>query len=245
MPRHSNGQGTCAFVANRHPVISNKTLDPAALICLACAHALRAAIRDFPKLDLPPPDIVLALHACDTATDEALAVGVSSGAQVIMSVPCCQKDIQRQFQRQQQLQQQRGSSSSDSERGPGAPQQQQVWQLFEPLLDHGILKQRQLDLLTDTFRAQLLRLAGYRWVWQWAQTAWMPECRISPVNDRHRGLFAPGAHVSLLCTTPQACTLPLRGTVMCGSLRVQVLVLCRCNHSNGLMLPHTNPALAS
>jgi hypothetical protein len=70
-----------------------------------------------------------------------------------MSVPCCQKDIQRQYQRQQQ--QRQGSSSSGSE-------QQQVQQLFEPLMLHGILKQRQLDLLTDAFRAQLLRLAGYR-----------------------------------------------------------------------------------
>lgn len=116
-----------------------------------------AAIRDFPTLDLPAPDIVLALHACDTATDEALAVGVLSGAQVIMSVPCCQKDIQRQFQRQQQR---RPGSSSGS---PAAQQQQQqVQQVFEPLLEHGILKQRQLDLLTDAFRAQLLQLAGYR-----------------------------------------------------------------------------------
>jgi hypothetical protein len=37
-----------------------------------------------------------------------------------------------------------------------------VQQVFEPLLEHGILKQRQLDLLTDAFRAQLLQLAGYR-----------------------------------------------------------------------------------
>jgi hypothetical protein len=105
---------------------------------------------------------VLALHACDTATDDALAVGVLSGAQVIMSVPCCQKDIQRQFQRQQQRQQRAGSSSSSSSGELSAGLPQRVTQVFEPLLDHGILKQRQLDLLTDTFRAQLLRLAGYR-----------------------------------------------------------------------------------
>lgn len=78
-------------------------------------------------------------------------MGVLTSAQVIMSVPCCQKDIQRQYQRQQQQRQ-----------GSGSEQQQQVQQLFEPLMLHGILKQRQLDLLTDAFRAQLLRLAGYR-----------------------------------------------------------------------------------
>lgn len=130
------------------------SLSPPLSLCL-----LFAAIREFPALDLPVPDIVLALHACDTATDEALAVGVLSGAHVIMSVPCCQKDIQRQFQRQQQQwRRQRVGSGS----GTVAAELQRVQQVFGSLLDHGILKQRQLDLLTDTFRAQLLRLAGYR-----------------------------------------------------------------------------------
>jgi hypothetical protein len=69
-----------------------------------------------------------------------------------MSVPCCQKDIQRQFSKQQQ-------------QPKHHHQQQGVQGVLEPLLSHGILRQRQLDLLTDTFRAALLRLAGYRWVW--------------------------------------------------------------------------------
>lgn len=121
------------------------------------------AIRDFPSLGLPAPDMVLALHACDTATDDALALGVTAGARIIMSVPCCQKDIQRQYQWQQRKQQGSFHNGSDGS-GPDKQQQQQaiVQQVFEPLMDHGILKQRQLDLLTDTFRAQLLRLAGYR-----------------------------------------------------------------------------------
>lgn len=82
-----------------------------------------------------PPDILLALHACDTATDEALALGVRHGARIIVSVPCCHKDLHHQIQTR-------------------AP--------FGPLMRHGILKQRFTDLLTDTFRAQILRLMGYK-----------------------------------------------------------------------------------
>lgn len=83
----------------------------------------------------PPPDIVLALHACDTATDEAIAQGVLSGARLIVCVPCCHHDLNRQIE-------------------PVDP--------FRPLLRHGILKQRMADLLTDTFRALILRIMGYR-----------------------------------------------------------------------------------
>ncbi|KAF6266317.1 hypothetical protein COO60DRAFT_1697337 [Scenedesmus sp. NREL 46B-D3] len=133
-----------------------------------------AAIRSY-KPDAAP-DIVLALHACDTATDEALALAVRLGTGVIMSVPCCQKDLHRQQaaaqqQQQQQQQQQRqvrrrpgsgssgSGSGSDGEAGSGSGAS---GELFEPLLSHGILRQRMLDVLTDAFRAQLLQLAGYR-----------------------------------------------------------------------------------
>lgn len=159
-PRESPNRVSCtapSFLVGHLGVLAptslSLSLSTSTSLCL-----LRAAIREFPALDLPVPDIVLALHACDTATDEALAVGVLSGAQTIMSVPCCQKDIQRQFQRQQQRQRVGNGQGS----GTAAAELQQVQQVFGPLLDHGILKQRQLDLLTDTFRAQLLRLAGYR-----------------------------------------------------------------------------------
>ncbi|KXZ51506.1 hypothetical protein GPECTOR_12g469 [Gonium pectorale] len=90
----------------------------------------------------PPvrPDIVLALHACDTATDDALALAVKQSAPLIMAVPCCHAALHKQL-----------SGQPPSARPPWAP-----------LLRHGILKQRQLDLLTDSLRAALLRVAGYR-----------------------------------------------------------------------------------
>ena len=81
------------------------------------------------------PDIVLALHACDTATDDALGQAVRWGARVILAVPCCHHDLNRQLKNA----------------GPLAP-----------VMRHGILKQRMGDILTDSFRALILRLMGYR-----------------------------------------------------------------------------------
>ena len=84
------------------------------------------------------PDIVFALHACDTATDDAIALTVRSRAKLLLSVPCCHHHL------------------NDAIRvdGPAEP--------LRPLLRHGILRQRQADLVTDAFRALILRISGYR-----------------------------------------------------------------------------------
>jgi hypothetical protein len=89
-------------------------------------------------VDGPPPDVVLALHACDTATDEALARAVGWGARWILAAPCCHHDVAAQLRR---------------EPAP-AP--------YEALTRHGILRERFADVLTDALRAALLRLRGYR-----------------------------------------------------------------------------------
>jgi len=83
-----------------------------------------------------PTDIVLALHACDTATDDALAWAVHNSAKIVLVAPCCHQDLQRQM-------------SNDV--GP--------WSL---VVTNPILKQRLGDILTDSFRAQLMRVFGYR-----------------------------------------------------------------------------------
>jgi SAM-dependent methyltransferase len=80
-----------------------------------------------------PVDLVVSLHACDTATDEALAQAVRWKADVVLAVPCCQKEAYGQIE------------SS----------------LLAPLLRHGLAKERFAALVTDTLRAQLLELAGY------------------------------------------------------------------------------------
>ena len=77
-----------------------------------------------------PPDIVLALHACDTATDEALAQAVRWNSAMIFSAPCCHHNLQAQIE------------------------QQVSPQVFKPVMRHGILKERLGDVLTDSFRAQ-------------------------------------------------------------------------------------------
>ena len=106
------------------------------------------------------PDIVLALHACDTATDEALALGVRSGAPLIMCVPCCHKSLHQQLAQAQRQEGGKGVTAGGTSSGRGSA----AADLLSPMLDHGIMRQRFVDLLTDTFRAQLLRIAGYRWV---------------------------------------------------------------------------------
>jgi SAM-dependent methyltransferase len=83
-----------------------------------------------------PPDIVLALHACDTATDDALARAVEWHVPVILAAPCCHHDIQRQLGQ-----------------GP-AP--------YSLVTRHGILRERLADVLTDSLRAAILRMVGYR-----------------------------------------------------------------------------------
>ncbi|HYH34042.1 MAG TPA: SAM-dependent methyltransferase [Nocardioides sp.] len=85
-----------------------------------------------------PPEVVLALHACDTATDEALARAVEWGAAVVLAAPCCHHDVAAQLRR----------------RPAPAP--------YGMLLRHGILRERFADTLTDALRASLLRQQGYR-----------------------------------------------------------------------------------
>lgn len=82
-------------------------------------------------------DIVLALHACDTATDDAIGQAIRSKAEVVLVAPCCQHHLNRQL----------------TATGP---------EVLRPLLRHGILRERTADLLTDAFRALALRIAGYR-----------------------------------------------------------------------------------
>ncbi|QOC90206.1 class I SAM-dependent methyltransferase [Micromonospora craniellae] len=86
----------------------------------------------------PAPDLVLALHACDTATDEALARAVRWDALWVLAAPCCHHDIAAQLRA----------------RPTPAP--------YELLTRQGILRERFADVLTDALRAGLLRLHGYR-----------------------------------------------------------------------------------
>ena len=84
------------------------------------------------------PEVVLALHACDTATDEALARAVGWGASLVLAAPCCHHDVAAQLRRTP----------------TPAP--------YAMLTRHGILRERFADTLTDALRASLMRMQGYR-----------------------------------------------------------------------------------
>lgn len=116
---------------------------------LLAKHAEKSAALDWSHLTFQPtsiidfqpdtpPDIVLALHACDTATDEALAQGLTWQSKLIICAPCCQHHLQKQL---------------DHQPAPSP---------FEAVTRHNILKERLGDILTDTFRALILRIMGYQ-----------------------------------------------------------------------------------
>jgi len=99
----------------------------------ADAQFLVAKIADTPAQAV---DIAIALHACDTATDDSIAWAVKNSAKIIMLAPCCHHDLQAQI---------------DLVPEP--------WSL---LTRHGVVSERLIDLMTDSLRAQILKLLGYR-----------------------------------------------------------------------------------
>ena len=93
---------------------------------------LHGDIADYEGTD--QVDLVVPLHACDTATDYALAKAVAWNAKAILSVPCCQHELNRQIKNE----------------------------TLEPVLKYGLLKERMAALLTDGLRASMLEQAGYQ-----------------------------------------------------------------------------------
>ena len=87
---------------------------------------------------LPPLDILVALHACNTATDDALFAGIRAGAQILLAAPCCHKEARPQVDRAHAA-------------GP-----------LDDILRHGLFAERHAEMATDALRALLLERAGYR-----------------------------------------------------------------------------------
>lgn len=84
---------------------------------------------------IEPVDILIALHACDTATDDALALGVRSEMEFLFCAPCCQAEIAQQIESNQSS--------------------------FQPINQFALMKRRQSDIVTDVCRALLLNALGY------------------------------------------------------------------------------------
>lgn len=96
---------------------------------------LRFTAGTIAEAELQSIDVLIALHACDTATDDALAKGVTAGAKLLVVAPCCQKELRKQL----------------------TPPP-----VLADALQHGIFQERQAEFVTDALRALLLEWAGYR-----------------------------------------------------------------------------------
>lgn len=92
-------------------------------------------VGDISQIDIPKTDMVIALHACDIATDLAIAKGIEVGAELIVVSPCCHKQIRNTM---------KGNPRTVSS------------------LSHGIMKERMAEWLTDAIRALLLESKGYK-----------------------------------------------------------------------------------
>lgn len=90
---------------------------------------------DLGDVELEKADMVVSLHACDTATDEALARGVEWKARYVLSAPCCQHELQKTLD------------------DKGA---------FAGMMRQSILRERLCDILTDSFRAMIMRILGFK-----------------------------------------------------------------------------------
>ena len=104
---------------------------------------LEGDIADYDGVD--QVDMVVTLHACDTATDYALAKAVGWGAEVILSVPCCQHELNAQF-------------AEDREQ---TKEQTERESCLAPVMDYGLLRERFAALATDGLRAKYLESVGY------------------------------------------------------------------------------------
>ncbi len=141
------GKGYLTFAVHHHlrasglvPDVVGVELRPAlTALCNAAVQrlglvGLRFDAGDVRSHGAAATDIMIALHACDTATDVALHRGITAGAAIILCSPCCHQELRPQL------------------KSPA---------VLAPLLRHGIHQATQAEMLTDTLRALLLELAGY------------------------------------------------------------------------------------
>ena len=138
-----SGQGYLTFAMHEH--LSGATTAGVELRAELAARCQAVAVRcecaglsftagDIGECDLPAIDLMVALHACDTATDLAIHQGISKGAGLILCAPCCHHEIRPQIR---------------------------IPEVLRPVLRHGIHLGSTADIVTDTMRALLLEASGY------------------------------------------------------------------------------------
>ncbi|MFT3870646.1 MAG: SAM-dependent methyltransferase [Nibricoccus sp.] len=131
---------TAAFFAQRAEVLGIEVRPELVDFCNRTAREekfsnLNFVVGTIAESQLSGTDVLVALHACDTATDDAIAKGIAAEASLIVVSPCCQKELRPQLT---------------------APS------VLAEALKHGIFQERQAEFVTDALRAQLLEWAGYR-----------------------------------------------------------------------------------
>lgn len=125
---------------------------------------LKGDIADYEGVD--SIDMVVTLHACDTATDYALSKAIKWGASVILSVPCCQHELNKQIESE----------------------------VMQPIFKYGIIKERMAALLTDALRAEYLEKCGYRTqILEFIDMEHTPKNLLIRAVLRKDGLFANNA----------------------------------------------------
>ena len=108
-------------------------------------------------------DMVISLHACNTATDEALAKAVNWGAKVILAVPCCQHEFLKKIKNEKMI----------------------------PMMKYGIIKEKLASLLTDSVRANVLEIMGYR-----TQVLEFIDMEHTPKNIMIRAFFEDATNIT-------------------------------------------------
>jgi hypothetical protein len=131
---------TATFFGPRAEILGIETRPELVDLCNRLAHEneltqLRFTAGSIADAPIGALDILIALHACDTATDDALHRGIVAGARLLVVSPCCQKELRPQLT---------------------APP------VLADALRHGIFQERQAEFVTDALRAQLLEWAGYK-----------------------------------------------------------------------------------
>ncbi len=159
---------TAAFLGPRADVLGIESRPELVDLCNRLAREndlpnLRFAAGTIADAALETLDILIALHACDTATDDALFRGIQAGARLLVVSPCCQKELRPQLT---------------------APP------VLAEALRHGIFQERQAEFVTDALRAQLLEWAGYKTkVFEFISTEHTAKnLMIAAIKTRDRGI---------------------------------------------------------
>jgi protein-L-isoaspartate O-methyltransferase len=147
-----SGKGYLTFALYDH-LVNNLKIDPSVYgfelrenlvdICNTIAQKahfsnLKFIAQDINEFKNEPLDMLIALHACDIATDIAIAKGIQAGAKIIVVAPCCHKQIRKELKKSAQANE------------------------MSPILKNGIMEERQAELITDGIRALLMEANGYK-----------------------------------------------------------------------------------